>query len=292
MKTSKLLFSILFAGASLSLASCSLLGGGKSDVKKASVLPQDREQIQMQASQKTYTPQEFSKGVIKGDWAIEEVAGKKAVGETAPYLKFEPKQKRVYGNHGCNTINASYKYNAKDSTLRFSDIITTLMMCGKTGITDYEVNSALNDTRSYSCRLGENAYWLYFYNAQGQQIMTLMHQNFAFLNGTWLVVSIDDTPVDVPDMKLVIDVDEGKVHGNTGCNILNGSFRTDMDSPNSISFQELATTRMACPDQNFETRLLVALEAASRAKPIEAGKVLFLDDQNKVVLTLIRTTDD
>ena len=45
--------------------------------------------------------------------------------------------------------------------------------------------------------------------------MEMMHQNFQFLNGTWLVKEIDGQAVDVPDMKLVIDVDEGKLHGNT-----------------------------------------------------------------------------
>lgn len=37
--------------------------------------------------------------------------------------------------------------------------------------------------------------------------------------------------------RLVIDVPEGKVHGNTGCNILNGSLETDMEAANSISFR-------------------------------------------------------
>ncbi|MCM1378279.1 MAG: META domain-containing protein [Clostridium sp.] len=274
------------------LCSCSIFGPKEQKVKKAAILPQDREQIQKQASQKTFTPEELSKGLVKGDWAIEEVNGKKTVGETAPFIKFEDSRHRLYGNNGCNTINASYSYNPKDSTISFSNLISTMMTCAKSGITDYEINSALNSTAKYSWKLGDNAYWLYFYSEQGQPLMTLMHQNFQFLNGTWLVVSIEDQPVDVPDMKLVIDVDEGKVHGNTGCNILNGSFHTDMDSPNSISFQELVTTRMACPEPNYEFQLLVALEAASKAKPIEADKVLFLDDRSQVVLTLIRTTDD
>lgn len=291
----------ILLAAVLSLSSCSLLDKvlGKTEgvddkkVKKAAVLPQDREAIQKQASLKTFTPAEFAKGVIKGDWAIEEVYGKKAVGETAPFLKFDQKQKMVYGNNGCNTINANYKYNPEDSTLSFSNIVSTMMLCAKSDITDYEINQALNDTHGYSSSLddNQNTYWLTLYNEDGNPIMKLMHQNFSFLNGTWKVVSIEDEPVDVSNMKIVIDVDEQRVHGNSGCNVLNGVFTTDMDSPNSISFHSLATTRMSCPDLNYEIRLLVALEDASRAKPIEAGKVLFLDDQSKVVLTLIRTTD-
>lgn len=287
----------LINGATLSavaamalLSSCSLLQGGRK-VQKESVLPQDREQIQEQARQKTYNPEELAKGIVGGDWAIETVNGKAAVGETAPFLKFVPNEKRVYGNNGCNTLNAEYTYNPQDSTIRFSRIITTMMACGKTGITDYEVNAALNNTRRYSWRLDQDFYYITFYDERGVNLMELMHQNFQFLNGTWSVASIEDEAVNVPDMKLVIDVDEGKLHGNTGCNIINGTLDTDMDSPNSISFQEIAMTKMACPDMNYETRLLVALEAASKAKPIDKNKVLLIDDQNKVVLTLTRTSD-
>lgn len=287
----------LINGATLSavaamtlLSSCSLLPGGRK-VQKESVLPQDREQIQEQARQKTYNSEELAKGIVGGDWAIETVNGKPAVGEMTPFLKFVPSEERVYGNNGCNTLNAEYTYNPKDSTIRFSKAVTTMMACGKTGITDYEVNAALNNTRRYSWRLNQDFYYITFYDERGVELMELMHQNFQFLNGTWRVSSIDDEPVNVPGMKLVIDVDEGKLHGNTGCNIINGTLETDMDSPNSISFQEIAMTRMACPDMNYETRLLVALEAASKAKPIDKDKVLLIDDQNKVVLTLTRTSD-
>ncbi|MDE7495892.1 MAG: META domain-containing protein [Muribaculaceae bacterium] len=42
---------------------------------------------------------------LTGDWAIETVLGKKAVGETAPFIKFVPGENRIYGNNGCNVIN-------------------------------------------------------------------------------------------------------------------------------------------------------------------------------------------
>lgn len=284
---------VVAAGAS-ALASCSVLDKiniFKEKTPKEQVLPQDREQIQQQAALKTYTPEELAKGVVKGDWAIEEVNGKQSVGQTAPFIKFVPAEKRIYGNNGCNVLNATYNCVPKDSVMQFSNLITTMRACDKTGITDYEINAALSNTDRYTWRLGDNCYYLYFFDKHGVQVMTLMHQNFDFLNGTWQVVTIDDEPIDVEDMKLVIDVDEEKVHGNTGCNILNGSFTTDMESVNSISFQNIVTTRMACPDPELQTRLIVALENASHAKPVSKEKVLFLDNQGQVVLTLIRTHD-
>lgn len=287
---------ILAAGVlTLLCASCSIFKSEKA-VEKEAVLPQDREAIQKQASLKTFNPEELSRGIISGDWAIEEVYGKKTIGENPPFLKFVPSEKRVYGNDGCNTLNAEYTYSPTDSTLVFSNVLSTLMYCGKEGITDREIGSAVDATRFYSWELKDNNYYLYTFDANHYPLMTLMHQSFDFLNGTWHVTAIDDLPVNNPEMQLVIDVDEGKVHGNTGCNILNGSFETDMEMPNSISFQALATTRMACPDDlaDYQTRLIVALEDASKAKPLSAGKVLFLNSSDEVVLTLERakTTSD
>lgn len=260
------------------------------DVAKEAVLPTDREKI-VQPVSAVYTSEELSKGVVKGDWAIETVNGKPAVGETAPFLKFVPDQKRVYGNDGCNIINGGYQYNPADSTLVFSDMATTMRACGMPDITDMEVHAALGAARYYTWRLNGDDYYLTLYDADHNPVMELMHQNFQFLNGTWLVKEIDGTAVDVPDMKMVIDVDEGKVHGNTGCNILNGSLETDMDAANSISFQKIGLTRMACPDPNYETQLVVALEEASRAKPLKEGRVALLNNQGETVLLLERTSD-
>lgn len=279
--------------AMLPMGACKSLspkGTEGKDVAKEAVLPTDREKI-VQPVSAVYTSEELSKGVVKGDWAIETVNGKPAVGETAPFLKFVPDQKRVYGNDGCNIINGGYQYNPADSTLVFSDMATTMRACGMPDITDMEVNAALGAARYYTWRLNGDDYYLTLYDADHNPVMELMHQNFQFLNGTWLVKEIDGTAVDVPDMKMVIDVDEGKVHGNTGCNILNGSLETDMDAANSISFQKIGLTRMACPDPNYETQLVVALEEASRAKPLKEGRVALLNNQGETVLLLERTSD-
>lgn len=168
---------------------------------------------------------------------------------------------------------------------------STMMMCAKEGITDYEINQALGATRFYTWEIKGSDYYLYFLDSTKRQVMSLMHQNFDFLNGSWNVTRINDTKVNNPDVQLVIDVPEGKVHGNTGCNILNGSLETDMEAANSISFSAIATTRMACPAPNYETELLVALEEASTAKPISPNEVILLNSQGKQVLLLTRVTN-
>ena len=289
MKKNNLVIALPAIALAVMMTGCGLFN--KNSTKINPTLPQDRENIVQRKDQKTYTPDEIKRGVVKGDWAIETVMGKKAVGETAPFIKFVPSEKRMYGNNGCNVINAGHTCNPNDSTISFDHIAVTMMLCNKEGLTDYEINTALGSTKFYSWRVENSDYYLTFYDETGREMMTLMHQNFEFLNGTWKVTKINDQPIDVEGMKLVIDIDEGKLHGNTGCNIMNGSIEIDMDQPNSISFNAIALTRMACPDQQSETALVVALEEVSAARPVSVSEVVLYDSQRKPVLTLVRTTD-
>lgn len=279
------------------LGGCSMLNSGskpsraKAEKDAEMVLPRDREQLAAEEEVRTYTSEDIKRGVVKGDWAIEEINGKPAVGEKAPYLRFSPSNKMAYGYNGCNFLNGPYSYNPEEKSLSFGDMASTMRMCQGDNLTDYEINLALSKVVSYDWEAKDNDYYLYLYNAEGTRIMTLMHQNFDFLNGTWLVRDINDTPVNDPEMKIVMDVDEGKIHGNTGCNLFNGAFEIDMEAANSISFSNIALTRMACPEPNHETALVVALEEVSAAKPIAKDEVVLFDAAGKQVLRLTRTTD-
>ena len=290
--TLRALPALLLAG---SLSSCSLFDNfskkEKAEQTKHVELPSDRESIAVPKERSNYTPDEIRKGIVKGDWAIETVYGKKVVGEEPPFIKFVPEENRIYGNNGCNVINAGYSYNPNDSTISFDHLAVTMRLCHKEGLTDYEINTALGATKYYSWNVKENDYYLSFYNEDHQEVMVLMHQNFEFLNGTWRVSRINDQPVSVSGMKMVIDVDEGKVHGNAGCNVFNGKLDIDMERPNSISFSAIAMTMMYCPDKQSETEFVVALEEVSAARPVSNSEVVLYDDQSKPVLTLVRSTD-
>lgn len=232
-------------------------------------------------------------GALSGDWAVESVLGKKAVGETAPFIKFVPAEGRVYGNNGCNTLNATYQTSYVDKTISFSNLATTMMLCGQSNITDVEIGQALGMTAKYTVENSENdeESILRFFDANGNQVMELMHRDFHFLDGTWAVEAIDgETVTGVEGMKIALDVDEKHMHGNTGCNIINGEFETDMDAANSISFSKIAMTRMACPFSGWETRMTVALEEAVTAKKISADQIEFLGSNGQQVMLLKRTS--
>lgn len=290
MKYSNILKGVTALALLVSLSGCSLFSNNSKN-KINPVMPDDRENIAVKKDPQVYTPEEIKRGVVKGDWAIETVYGKKAVGEEAPFIKFVPADRRVYGNNGCNVLNAEYIYNPQDSTIRFDHIASTMRMCPTEGLTDYEINTALGATKYYTWRIDGHDYYLNFYDEMGSEVMQLMHQNFEFLNGTWAVKKINGKPINNPEMKMVIDIDEGKLHGNTGCNIMNGELSIDMEHPNSISFSNILTTRMACPDDSGETALLVALEEVSAARPVSVNEVILFDTRHNPVLTLVRSAD-
>lgn len=281
----KLLASTSAMSMVILLSGCSLF---TKNVEKVPTLPSDRETIAVKTTVKNYTSAELNEGIVKGDWMIDSVGNVKAAGQTPPFLKFVPTDKKVYGNNGCNSITATYKYNPADSTLSFDNLAATMMLCPETDITDAEISAALGKTARYTWRIDGSDYFLTFYTEEGEKLMTLLHQNFEFLNGVWRVTEIDGQKTNDPNLRLVIDVDEGKIHGDTGCNILNGKLDIDMELPNSISFHSIMVTRMACAEPNYETVFLVALEEATAARPASEKEVLLLNGEGKIVMKLIR----
>lgn len=91
-------------------------------------------------------------------------------------------------------------------------------------------------------------------------------------------VIIDDTVRNLPVLEIYVE--DERVHGNTGCNVLNGSVEIGEDK---ISFSKIITTEMACPG-NLEQRFLSALQKVDNYK-IEKLR-LFLYDDNEELLTL------
>jgi heat shock protein HslJ len=91
-------------------------------------------------------------------------------------------------------------------------------------------------------------------------------------------IIIDETVRNLPVLEIYVE--DKRVHGNTGCNVLNGTVEIDEDK---ISFSKMITTEMACPG-NLEQKFLSALEMVNKYK-IEKLR-LFLYDDNKELLTL------
>ena len=293
MKTRILTITALTLASAAMLGGCSKLsipffGSGKKASQEEATLPTDREHIHGSHKDTRFSVADLEEGVVTGDWTIEKVGGETVSPDAPAYLKFVPSERKVYGNNGCNTINADYVYDKAEKKLSFKNTLSTMRLCNLPTPTDEMINLALDNTVSYNWDHQGDEYFLHLFDERGNEVMTLIHQNFDFLNGSWLVTAIDDEPVNDPEMKLVIDMEQRKLHGNTGCNILNGAIDMDMESANTIAFHDIITTRMACPNPENQTRLIVALEDAAYAKPVDANTVILLNLLRKTVLTLKR----
>lgn len=108
------------------------------------------------------------------------------------------------------------------------------------------------------------------------------------LHDIWAIESIENDTIQIDEnMKnfpvLEIYVSEKRVHGNTGCNTLNGEVMLD---GNNISFHNIVTTEMACPG-NLEQRFLSSLIKVNKYKIEKMRLFLFEDEQVLMVFKKI-----
>ena len=201
-----------------------------------------------------------------GEWSIVEVNGENVVvnGENHPQLTFtieesQPGIVSVIGFNGCNYLNGAW--NIKGSKIvPAGEFISTLKACPDAPY-EYAVNQALSQADSYQFTAPSNMVLL---SSTSTPLMKLRRHNLAFLNGAWRVTEIEGAAI-TANVKIVIDVDEHKIHGNAGCNVLNGDITVNLDKGNGIEFKNLATSRMMCPDIATEQAFLLALESVDNA---------------------------
>ncbi|SFR62337.1 Heat shock protein HslJ [Marinobacter daqiaonensis] len=100
-------------------------------------------------------------------------------------------------------------------------------------------------------------------------------------NTYWKLTALGGEEVAVPagepgEPHLILR-DDGKVNGFSGCNRFVGEYTVQGEN---LLFDSMASTRMACPEDTYESRLYEAF--ASTAGVFLQGKVLkLLDDQGR-----------
>ena len=222
--------------------------------------------------------------VLYGQWIATNINGTAVTGNGRPYMVFDesstnPFIVNLYAYDGCNILNGALAVTPGGQMSRTSEFLSTMKMCPDA---QYEIGftMALNTVSKYSIEQVGRDYLLYIKNAQGNTTMTLRKSDLGFANGAWQVTKLNGTavPTDV-EMQMVIDIPEQKLHGNAGCNTMNGSIYMNPDKQNSLEFKNIATTRMTCPQIALEQQLLTAL---AQVTTVQLGKdgSLMLDDAN------------
>ena len=230
------------------------------------------------------TPTDFS---INGEWTIFKVRGNIVGGEERPYVNFDLAAKRFYGSNGCNYINGDLRLDGH-LQIALENIITSMKMCQDAEY-EYLINLALSDVRLFAVRPDGSETYLDMKGDDGNTILILRRHNMDFLNGAWLITGVNGAEISGgDDATLTINIPDLKIHGSTGCNIYNGELFIDPDKRRSMQFARITTTRMACPDQDRETEILLALEEVEHARLTEKDRVEMYGKDGRLLLTLSR----
>jgi heat shock protein HslJ len=114
----------------------------------------------------------------------------------------------------------------------------------------------------------------------GNEVDLRLHDIWVleFINGEEIIKGEqDNNPI------IEIYLEEGRVHGNAGCNTINA---TVIVNENKIAFSEIITTEMACPG-DIEQRFLTALKNVDNYKIEKLRLYLCEGEEERLVLRKI-----
>jgi len=293
MKKSTAYFAVaIMATFASGLSSCSIFKGADKSGGKATASAEASSAKQMSASETAMSD------ALTGDWTIIDINGTRvqAPEDDCPYIGFQPSASvpgklDFYAYNGCNFING--KVSVRNGIISHSgDFISTMKMCPDA---KYEsaISNVLGIMKSLKIQRISNESFLYINDASGNTVMTLRRHNLNFLEGAWKVTKLGDNKVPSKvGMQIVIDMATRTIHGNAGCNILNGTLSIDMERENGIKFSKLATTRMTCPDIALEQEFLKALGEVHSAVQVGGNNAHLRDLSGNTIIVLRRMSKD
>ncbi len=237
-----------------------------------------------------------AKTQLNGDWIVTNIDGTPVESTNQLSLSFvnddenpDPNIIKVYGNTGCNTVNGAFRLADGYLMSPAGEFLSTLKACPDAPF-EPAFNKALTKVTHFSVKVINNESILYLTDTTGDLVMTLRKHNINYINGAWAALQIagHEVPADA-NIKFVIDLPEQKIHGNAGCNVLNGTVTIDMNRENGLSFSKLFTTRMTCPHIALEQLLIQALEQTTQCSegPVH-DEAMLLDAAGKPIVVMKR----
>ena len=229
---------------------------------------------------------------MNGEWNIIEINGSAVVpgqGQQLPFIGFDTTTGKVYGYSGCNRIIGSVDVNAKPGTIDLGALGSTRMACPDMTL-EQNVLGALAQVKGYKKMGKEN---MALCNASNRPVVVLEKKEadvkLSVLNGEWKIKEANGEAIPSGMEKqpfIAFDVKKKSIHGNAGCNLINGGFETSTSNAKSISFPGVASTMMACPDMETEGKILKALNEVKSFDVLAGGGIGLYDANNALVIVL------
>lgn len=232
---------------------------------------------------------------IEGEWNIIEVNGDSVKSDSEPFIGFNISDKAIYGNSGCNNFRGTLEVDSlKPGVMAFGTIGSTRMMCQDMTL-EQAILTALSQVVAYST-VSDTPEKIALDNKDGKQIIILEKRevkplSLSDLSGEWAIKAINGNEVlgtlDVPPF-LGFDIDENRIYGNVGCNTVNGLLEQNSSVNNSLTFKNLASTQMLCPDMETERIVLECLNATKSFAKSADGNIVLLDGNGAELLVLAK----
>lgn len=232
---------------------------------------------------------------ISGEWNVVEIRGAAVVpapGQRFPFIGFNTETGRVSGHTGCNSLVGTLDLNAEPGTIDMSRIGSTRMICEDMTV-ERNIFAALTQVKKY-VKLDEEHIALCGKSTKRPVIVlkrkeadaTLSeldgHWNLEFPDDKTAFANLEKTPF------LELKIADKRLHGNAGCNIINGAIVTDENNAASIFFPQVISTMMACPNMDVENRVLKALNSVRTFGRLTGGDFGLYDESDNLVLILKR----
>lgn len=232
---------------------------------------------------------------LTGEWNIVTVNGDTVRTASTPFIGLDMKEKRIYGNAGCNRMMGTFEVDSLNpGKIQFGTIGTTRMMCPDMD-TESKVLQALNTVKGYA----QTETGINLTDTEGKTVLTLEKRETPVITlndlaGEWIISAIYGAQVGKMDKTpfLAFDIEQKRIHGNTGCNIVNGGFSQEEGKGNSLKFSQLISTMMACPDMDTERQILDAMDKVTGFSLNQDQTVALLDEDGTEVLTLTKNTGE
>ncbi|WP_308760547.1 META domain-containing protein, partial [uncultured Bacteroides sp.] len=168
---------------------------------------------------------------------------------------------------------------------------STRMACPDMAV-ERNVLSALGKVKKYK-KLGKENMALC--DSSNRPIVVLQKKEsvskLSDLDGKWIISEAvgEAIPEGMENQPFIeFNIAEKRLHGNAGCNLINGAFQVDDENPSAISFPQVICTMMACPDMEVESRVLKALNSVQSFGKLAGGGIGLYDMDNNLVMVLVK----
>lgn len=229
---------------------------------------------------------------LNGDWNIETVNGQQATAEKQPFIRLNIQDKQVFGCTGCNRINGQIVVNEKESgKISFDQIGATRMLC-KDMATEMAVLEAMNKVAGYEGTEKE----VTLTDKKGNALLTLVKRpeaSLKSLTGKWNIANVYDTPLaELGEVEIApyleFDIDKKTVHGNAGCNIINGNIEQESGKNTSLKFTQMISTMKSGPGLEVEAKIMEAINQVSAFTIENTNNIVLIDANGNKAIVLTK----